>query len=162
MDQLKRVWKEVAPQAEFMGSFLNENIDAWYQNEEMLARILSLAAGIAILLSCLGLFAVALMVIEQRTKEIGIRKVMGAGIANLIIVLSQDFVKLVLISLTIAIPLAWFSMKSWLDHYSERVEISVWVFVTVGLGALFIALATVSFQTLKAALVNPIKSLKSE
>lgn len=162
MDRLKRVWKEVAPQSEFMGSFLNENIDAWYQNEEMLARILSLAAGIALLLSCLGLFAIALMVIEQRTKEIGIRKVMGAGIPNLIIVLSQDFVKLVLISLAIAIPLAWFAMKTWLDHYSERVAISAWVFVAVGLTALFIALVTVSFQTLKAALVNPIKSLKSE
>lgn len=162
MDRLKSVWKEVAPQAEFMGSFLNENIDAWYQNEEMLSRILSLAAGIAILLSCLGLFAIALMVIEQRTKEIGIRKVMGAGITNLILVLSQDFVKPVLLALTIAIPLAWFGMKSWLDHYPERVAISAWVFVWVGLGTLGIALATVSFQTLKAALVNPIKSLKSE
>ncbi|RDB07479.1 ABC transporter permease [Runella aurantiaca] len=162
MDRLKSVWKEVAPQSEFMGSFLNENIDAWYQNEEMLTRVLSLAASIAILLSCMGLFAVALMIIEQRTKEIGIRKVMGAGIPNLIIVLSQDFVKLVLISLAIAIPLAWFGMKSWLDNYSVRVEISVWVFVAVGFAAILIALATVSFQTIKAALVNPIKSLKSE
>ncbi|WP_428656350.1 ABC transporter permease [Runella sp.] len=162
MDRLKKVWKEVAPQSEFIGSFLNENIDNWYQDEEMLSRITGLSAGIAILLSCLGLFAVALMVIEQRTKEIGIRKVMGAGIPNLIMVLSQDFVKLVLIALTIAIPLAWFGMKSWLDSYPERVEISVWVFLMVGLVSILIALATVSFQTVKAALVNPIKSLKSE
>ncbi len=162
MDQLKNIWKEVAPQSEFMGTFLDENINAWYQNEEMLTRVFSLAAGIAILLSCLGLFAIALMVIEQRTKEIGIRKVMGAGISNLIFVLSQDFVKLVLIALAIAIPLAWFGMKSWLDNYPVRVEISLWVFVGVGIAAVLIALATVSFQTIKAALVNPIKSLKSE
>ena len=102
------------------------------------------------------------MLIEQRTKEIGILKVMGAGIPNLIMVLSQDFVKLVLIALAIAIPLAWFGMKSWLESYPERVEISLWVFVTVGIVAVLIALATVSFQTIKAALVNPIKSLKSE
>jgi len=114
------------------------------------------------LLSCLGLFAVALLVIEQRTKEIGIRKVLGAGLPNLVIVLSKDFIKLVLIALAITIPLAWFSMQQWLNSYAYRIEISAWVFVSVGISAIAIAFATVSFQTLKAALMNPVKSLKSE
>ncbi len=162
MDRLKRVWKEVAPESEFMGTFLDKNVDEWYENEEMMSQVFSLAAVIAILLSCLGLFAVALLVIEQRTKEIGIRKVMGASLPNLLIVLSKDFVKLVVIALVITIPIAWFAMQKWLNNYSHRIEISMWVFVGVGLGAIAIALATVSFQTLKAALTNPINSLKTE
>ncbi|MCK8493427.1 permease prefix domain 2-containing transporter [Spirosoma sp. RP8] len=162
MDKLKSVWNEVAPQAEFMGSFLDENVDAWYQNEEMLSRLFSLASGIAILLSCLGLFAIALMAIEQRTKEIGIRKVMGASIPSLVVVLSQDFVKLVIIALAISTPIAWLGMQSWLTNYTEHVAISVWVFVLVGLGAVLIALATISIHSVKAALMNPVKSLRSE
>lgn len=162
MDKLKNVWKEVAPQAEFMGTFLDENVDEWYQDEEMMSRVFSLAAVIAGLLSCLGLFAVALLVIEQRTKEIGIRKVLGASLPNLVVVLSKDFIKLVLIALAITIPLAWFAMQQWLNSYAYRIEISAWVFVSVGAAAIAIALATVSFQTLKAAFTNPVKSLKTE
>jgi putative ABC transport system permease protein len=162
MEKLKTVWQEVAPQSEFIGTFMDANVNAWYQNEEQMAQICSLASGIAILLSCLGLFAVAMMVIEQRTKEIGIRKVMGASIPNIIVVLSRDFVKLVVIALFIAIPVSWFLMNMWLDNYLERIQISLWVFAGVGLSAILIALATVSFQTIKAALVNPVKSLRSE
>ncbi|MFC5409498.1 ABC transporter permease [Larkinella bovis] len=162
MEKLKTAWQEVAPQSEFLATYLDENVDAWYQNEERMAQICSLASGVAILLSCLGLFAVARMVIEQRTKEIGIRKVMGASIPNIIVVLSRDFVKLVLISLLIAMPLAWLLMTTWLSNYRERIPISLWVFTGVGLAAILIALATVSFQTIKAALVNPVKSLRSE
>ncbi len=162
MDKLKQVWKEVAPQSEFMGSFLDENVAAWYQNEEQLSQIFGLASGVAILLSCIGLFAIALLVIEQRTKEIGIRKVMGASVPGVVLLLSRDFVQLVLIALAIAIPLAWFGMQKWLENYAYRIEISGWVFVGVGLTAILIALASVSFQTIKAALMNPVKSLRSE
>ncbi|MGA0555700.1 FtsX-like permease family protein [Larkinella sp. VNQ87] len=162
MDKLKLLWREVAPQSEFMGTFLDDNVNAWYQDEERFTQICSLAAGIAILLSCVGLFAIALMMIEQRTKEIGIRKVMGASVSSIILVLSRDFVKLVLIALLIALPLAWFGMNLWLDNYRERVTISLWLLGGVGLGAVLIALATVSFQTVKAALANPVKSLRSE
>ena len=160
--KLKNVWAEVAPQSEFMGSFLDENVDAWYQNEEQLSKILSLASGIAILLSCIGLFAIALLMIEQRTKEIGIRKVMGASIPGIVFLLSRDFVKLVLIALAIAVPLAWFGMQQWLDNYAYRIDISPWVFVLVGVAAILIALITVSFQSMKAALMNPVKSLRNE
>lgn len=162
MDKLKAVWKEVAPKSEFIGSFMDENTNAWYKDEEQLSKIFSLASSIAILLSCLGLFAVALMVIEQRTKEIGVRKVLGASIPNIVFILSQDFVKLVILAIVIATPLAWFFMQKWLDGYSYRIEISAWVFILVGLAAIFIALATVSFHSIKAALMNPVKSLRSE
>ncbi|MFD2571389.1 ABC transporter permease [Spirosoma soli] len=160
--KLKQIWSEVAPQSEFIGSFLDENVDDWYQNEEQLSQIFSLAASIAILLSCIGLFAVALLVIEQRTKEIGIRKVMGASIPGIIFTLSRDFIKLVLIALAIAVPLAWFGMQKWLDNYPQRIEINGWVFVGVSVAAILVALATVSFQSIKAALMNPVKSLRSE
>ncbi|MCX6216994.1 ABC transporter permease [Spirosoma sp.] len=162
MDKLKAVWKEVAPRSEFIGSFLDENTNAWYKDEEKLSQLFTLASGIAILLSCLGLFAVALMVIEQRTKEIGVRKVLGASIPNIVFILSQDFVRLVVLAIVIATPPAWFFMQKWLDSYSYRIEISVWVFILVGLAAIFIALVTVSFHSIKAALMNPVKSLRTE
>jgi len=162
MDKLKDVWKEVAPQAEFIASYMDENTDSWYKEEERLSQIFSLASGIAILLSCLGLFAVALMVIEQRTKEIGVRKVLGASIPSIVYTLSEDFVKMVILSILIATPLSWFFMQKWLDNYSYRIDISIWVFVLVGFSAIVIALVTVSFQSIKAALMNPVKSLKSE
>ncbi|GAB3548311.1 ABC transporter permease [Spirosoma fluminis] len=162
MEKLKQVWTEIAPQSEFIASFLDENVDAWYDNEEQLSRILSLASSIAILLSCIGLFAIALLMIQQRTKEIGIRKVMGASIPGIVLLLSRDFVRLVLIALCIAVPLAWFGMQKWLDNYSQRIVVSPWVFVAVGLSAVLIALITISFQSIRAALMNPIKSLRSE
>ena len=162
MDKLHKVWREVAPASEFMATFLDENVNNWYQNEEMLTRIFSLAATITIVLSCLGLFAMALLVIEQRTKEIGIRKVMGASLANVVFLLSRDFVKLVLIALLIAMPLAWFGMQQWLNQYAYRIEISMLIFAGVALAAILIALATVSYQSLKAALMNPVESLRSE
>lgn len=162
MEKLKQAWAEVAPQSAFLGSFLDENIDAWYQNEERLSQVLSLASGIAILLSCIGLFAIALLLIEQRTKEIGIRKVMGASVPGIVLLLSRDFIRLVLIALCIAIPAAWFGMQQWLNSYAHRIIISPWVFVLVGLSAILIALLTVSFQSIKAALTNPVKSLRSE
>ncbi|WP_225975198.1 FtsX-like permease family protein [Anseongella ginsenosidimutans] len=162
MDKLKQAWKEAAPRSEFLGSFLNENIDAQYRDEERLSQVFGFASGIAILLSCLGLFAVALMVIEQRTKEIGVRKVLGASIPGIIMVLSHDFMKLVLAALLIAIPAAWFFMQQWLNNYPYRVEMSLGVFVLTSLAILLIALLTISFQSIRAALMNPVRSLRSE
>lgn len=162
MENLKKEWNQVAPQSEFIGSFLNENVDAWYQDEEQLSQVLSLASGVAIVLSAIGLFAIAMLMIEQRTKEIGIRKVMGASIPGIAMLLSRDFIKLVVIALCIAVPVAWWGMQIWLDNYPHRIVISPWIFVIVGMAAILIAMATVSFQTVKAALMNPVKSLKSE
>ncbi|QHT72164.1 FtsX-like permease family protein [Rhodocytophaga rosea] len=162
LDKLQHAWKEVAPQSEFIGTFLDENVNEWYREEEMLSQIFSLASGVAILLSCVGLFAMALLVTEQRTKEIGIRKVLGAGVPSLILLLSKDFIKLVLIALCMALPLAWFMMKQWLNEYPYRIEISLWIFVAVALAALLITFLTIGFQSMKAAFMNPVKSLRSE
>ncbi|GGM79240.1 ABC transporter permease [Dyadobacter beijingensis] len=162
MEKLKNVWKEITPESEFIGSFIDENTNAWYKEEERLSQIFSLASAVAVILSCLGLFAVALIVMEQRTKEIGVRKVLGASIASLVFVLSKDFVKLVLISILIATPAAWYFMQLWLDNYPYRIEINPLVFVAVGAAAMLVAIATVSFQSIKAALMNPVKSLRSE
>ncbi len=162
MNKIQHVWQKVVPQAEFMGSFLTENLDAWYRGEERLLKIFTIASALAILLSSLGLFAVAVLMMQQRIKEVGIRKVLGASIPSIIVVLSKDFVQLVLAALVVAIPLAWYLMRTWLSSYPYRVELSAWVFLGVGMGAVLIALATVSFQTIKAALTNPVKSLKSE
>jgi len=162
MDKLAGAWKEVAPQTEFMGSFLDQNVNAWYETEERLSQMFSLAAGITIVLSCLGLFAVALLLTEQRTKEIGIRKVLGASVPSIIVAVSRGFVKLVLIALGIALPLAWFGLRQWLAHYTVRTEISPWLFAGVGAAALLTALGTVSFHSVKAALANPVKALRSE
>ena len=162
MDKLKTVWNEIAPETEFKGSFMDENTNNWYKEEQRLSRIFSLAAAVAILLSCLGLFAVALIVIAQRTKEIGVRKVLGATIPHLVYVLCLDFVKLVIIATLLASPLAWFFMQKWLDNYPYRIEINPLIFAAVGLLAVLVAVLTVSFQSIKAALMNPVKSLRSE
>lgn len=162
MDKLKGIWKEITPESEFIGSFIDENTNNWYMEEQRLSQIFSLASAVAVILSCLGLFAVALIVMEQRTKEIGVRKVLGASIGSLVFVLSRDFVKLVLIAILISTPAAWYLMQLWLDHYPYRIEISPLVFVGVGLVAVLVAIATVSFQSIKAALMNPVKSLRSE
>jgi ABC-type antimicrobial peptide transport system permease subunit len=162
MEKMEAVMKEVAPGMAFMGSFVNENIDNLYREEAMESRLLGLSAGIAILLSCLGLFAVALLVMEQRTKEIGIRKVLGAGAGGIILSLSKNFLKLAAVALAIALPLAWLLTRQWLENYPVRTELSPWLFARVGIGVLLMVLGTVSFQSIKAALANPVNSLRSE
>ncbi|MBC8151632.1 MAG: FtsX-like permease family protein, partial [Bacteroidetes bacterium] len=148
--------------SEFQGSFLDENTDRWYRKEEKLSQMYTLAAGIAIVLSCMGLFAIALLTIQQRTKEIGVRKVLGASVGSIVALLSKDFLKLVLIAIVIASPIAWYAMNQWLKDFAYKIDIEWWVFAGAGLLAVSIALLTVSFQSVKAALMNPVKSLRSE
>ncbi|WP_019987665.1 ABC transporter permease [Rudanella lutea] len=162
MDQLKGLWREMAPTAAFQASFVNENTNRWYVREERFATIFQLAAGLTILLSCMGLFAIALLSIEQRTKEIGVRKVLGASVPGLVALISKDFLKLVLIAVVIAAPVAWYAMNAWLQDFAYKIDIEWWVFAGAGLLALVIAFVTVSFQSVKAALMNPVKSLRAE
>lgn len=162
VDIVKSAWKTVAPKQEFIGSFLDENTERWYRKEKRLATIFSSAAGIAILLSCLGLFSIALISIQQRTKEIGVRKVLGASIPSIVALLCKDFLKLVVIAIVIASPVAWYAMNKWLDDFAYKIDIAWWVFALAGLLAIGIAILTVSFQSIKAALMNPVKSLRSE
>ena len=162
MAVLKKAWEEVAPKSEFAGSFLDENTNRQYQSEEQMAKLFITAAGLAIILSCMGLFAIAIMIMAQRIKEIGVRKVLGASVSSIVILLSKDFLKLVLIGIVIASPLAWWLMSQWLKEYAFKIELEWWMFAVAGLLAILIALITVSFQSIKAALTNPVSSLRSE
>lgn len=162
MQNLYLAWEKVTSGSEFNASFLDENLQAWYEAEKTLSTIFGLASAIAIFLSCMGLFAISLLVIESRTKEIGIRKVMGASINTVVTMISFQFLKLVLLSLLIALPIAWFASQSWLENYEHQVQISPFTFILVGIVVVLVALFTVSYHTIKAATANPVKSLRTE
>ncbi|MEX8548728.1 MAG: ABC transporter permease [Mucilaginibacter sp.] len=155
------VVKEMQSQP-FIYSFMDEDFDHLYQSEQRTGKLFISFAFFAILIACLGLFGLITYAAEQRTKEIGIRKVLGATVTNVTALLSKDFIKLVFIAILIAAPIAWFAMNKWLQSFAYRTNISWWVFAIAAAIALFIALATVSFQAVKAALANPVKSLRSE
>jgi len=133
-----------------------------YADVHRTGSIFTCFAVLAIIIGCLGLFALSAFMAEQRSKEIGVRKVLGATVGSITALLSIDFVKLVLLAIVIASPLAWWAMNKWLEDFAYKTSIEWWVFVVAGLFAVFIALSTVSFQSIKAALVNPVKSLRSE
>ncbi len=146
----------------FIYSFMDEDFDHLYRSEQRTGKLFITFAFFAILIACLGLFGLITYAAEQRTKEIGIRKVLGATVANVTAMLSKDFIKLVFIAIIIASPVAWFAMNKWLQGFAYRTNIGWWVFASAALIAVVIALATVSFQAIKAALANPVKSLRSE
>jgi putative ABC transport system permease protein len=156
------VFKKYNPTAPFQSTFVDEEFARKFGNEKRVGTLAAFFAALAIFISCLGLFGLASFVAEQRTKEIGIRKVLGASVMNLWRMLSKDFVVLVIVSCLIAVPLAWYELSNWLQDYEYRTEISWWIFALSGFGALIITLLTVSFQAIKAALMNPVKSLRSE
>ena len=145
-----------------VGEFLDQEVQKQYETEITLSKIINSFTIMAILISCLGLFGLASFVAEQRKKEIGVRKVLGASVFNLWQMLSKEFALLVSISCLIAIPLAWYYLNNWLQQYDYRTNISLWVFLISGIGALLITLLTVSFQAIKAAIANPVKSLRTE
>lgn len=150
------------PDLPFSFSFLDERVNNTYQAEQKTGRILAIFAGLTIFVSCLGLFGLATFMACQRIKEIGIRKVLGASSAGVVALLSRDFIKLVLIAVVIAVPVAFYAMEKWLQGFAYRIAIDWWIFVLAGALAVMIALLTVSFQSVKAALVNPARSLRSE
>jgi len=163
LSQLKNTWKDVSPNQQLNYSFMNDDFDAIYRAEQRVGQIAVSFTLLAIIIACLGLFGLAAYSAEQRTKEIGIRKVLGASISNIVQMLSKDFIKLVLIAIVPASVLAcWFMQKWFLQGFAYRQDISWWVVAVAGLGAIFIAFVTVSFQAVKAAVTNPVKSLKSE
>ncbi len=162
MEKVKSYWNKQLPGKEFKGSFLDENTDRWFKKEQQLSVIYSIAAAIAIIISCMGLFAIALLMIEQRIKEIGVRKSLGASVHGIVTLLSSDFIKLVLIAIVIASPIAWYAMYNWLKDFAYHISIQWWVFALTGLLAIIIALLTISYQSIRAALMNPVRSLRSE
>ena len=162
LNKIEAVFKKYAPAEPFDYKFADQEYAQKFGNEERIGTLASFFAGLAIFISCLGLFGLASFVAEQRKKEIGVRKVLGASTYTLWQMLSKEFAWLVIISCFIATPLAWYYLNGWLQQYNYRTSISVWVFVASGVGALVITLITVSFQAIKAALANPVKSLRSE
>jgi len=155
-------WKEFLPQQTIRFTFLDESFAGMYANVQRMGTIFSYFAVLAIVIACLGLFGLAAFTTEQRTKEIGIRKVLGASVAGIVRMLSSDFVKLVLISILIASPIAWWAMGKWLEDFAYRIDIQWWVFAVAGLAAVLIALLTVSWQAVRAAVANPVDSLRNE
>ena len=162
INHIKSTWKQIAPNEPFSFSFLNEEFDNMYRSEQRSGKIFISFAVLAILIACLGLFGLAAYAAEQRTKEIGIRKVLGATVSNIVSMLSKDFLKLVLIASLIAFPVAWWFMNKWLQDFAYRIHIEWWVFVLAAFVSIFIAIITVSFQAVKAALTNPVKNLRTE
>jgi len=159
---IERVWKERVAYRPFSYHFLDEDFNRLYKTEQQTAELFALFVGTAIALACLGLFALAAFTTVQRTKEIGIRKILGANVASIIALVSKDFLRLVLIAIVIASPLAWLTGSRWLQQFAYRINFSWWVFAVAGMIAIAIALATVSFQAIRAAVANPVKSLRSE
>lgn len=159
---MEQVWQRNVSGEPFEYAFLDEDFQKTYKDDRQMATLIGSFTGIAILISCLGLFGLATFAAEQRTKEIGIRKVLGASVAGITGLLTKDFLKLVLIAIVIACPLAWWMMQKWLDDFAYSIEMQWWMFALAGLVALVIAFLTVSFQSVRAALSNPVKSLRSE
>jgi putative ABC transport system permease protein len=161
-EQIKAKWVAFSPNHEFNYSFMDKDFDKIYSVEQRTGQIAVSFTSLAIIIACLGLFGLAAYAAEQRTKEIGIRKVLGASVSTIVGLLSKDFVKLVLIAIVIAVPAAWYFMHQWLQGFAYHQNVQWWIVVVAGLGAILIAFATISFQSIRAALTNPVKSLRSE
>jgi putative ABC transport system permease protein len=142
--------------------FLDDDFDRQYRAEEQLNRIFTLFTGLGILIACLGLFGVVAFLAEQRTKEIGVRKVLGATVTNIVTLLIKEFIFLVVLAGVIATPIAWVAMQRWLQNFAYRIDLEWWIFLGASLIALTIALGTISFQAIKAAVADPVKSLRYE
>lgn len=162
LPQLDQAWAQLVPGIPFEHSFLDENLQRQYESEANLANIIKAFTLIAILISCLGLFGLSAFTAEQRNKEIGIRKVLGASVENLAGMLAKDFLQLAILAVVVALPLAWYAMHKWLADFAYRTSIEWWMFALAGAIALAVAFLTVSFQSVKAALANPMDSLRSE
>lgn len=160
--QLEKTWKEVIPNTPFESAFLSDSVAKQYEEDARTSLILIIATGLAILISCLGLYGLSIYVAERRVKEIGIRKVMGASVTGIVALLSKEFIKLVGIAFVIAVPLGYFAMDKWLLGFAYKIELNAFVFVLAGLISLVIAWLTVSFESIKAAISNPVKSLRNE
>ena len=159
---VEATWNKILPSKPFTYSFLDEDVATQYQTEERWGRIVTLSALFAILIACLGLFGLATLSVARRTKEIGIRKVLGASASGMMVLIAREFVVLVGLATIVAAPLAYFGMTRWLETFAFRIDLSWPIFFIAGLAALGIALATVSYQAIRAATANPVKALRYE
>jgi len=162
LERVKAEFKKLYPDDNIEINFFDEKIAAFYKHEHDISHLLNWSAGLCIFISCLGLFGLVIYTINTRTKEIGVRKVLGASVAQIVALLSKDLVSLVMVAFIIAAPLAWLAMNKWLQNFVYRTQISWWVFVVCGTGMLLIALFVLSIRAIGAAIANPIKSLRTE
>jgi ABC-type antimicrobial peptide transport system permease subunit len=162
MATIRKAMAVVEPQQDFNGSFVDENINNWYSDEQIMSLLFSLAAGIAIIISCTGLLAMVLLVIQQRVKEIGVRKVLGASVGNISFSIAKDFLQLVGLAVLIATPVSWLAMQKWLNGFPYRINIQFWMFLIVALLAFVLSSLTIGIHTIRAARQNPVKALRSE
>jgi len=160
--QIKKKYEAFFPGNLFDYNFLDETFNRQYENDQLFGKAFGIFAGLAIFVACLGLLGLTMFATIQRTKEIGVRKVLGASVSNIVLLLSKSFLKLILLSAIVAFPLAWWAMDTWLQDFAFRVNMSWWIFILAGASALLIALTTISFQAIKAAIANPVKSLRTE
>src|SRR6266487_756745 len=162
LQSVKTIWEQTYPDFVYEYRFLDDKVESFYKQENQLSQLYKIFAAIAIFLSCLGLYGLASFMVVQRIKEVGIRKVLGATAGNIVYLFSKEFIILIAIAFAIATPIAWYYMHQWLQDYSYRINISWWLFAAGGLVAIIIALATISFQAIKSAVANPVKSLRTE
>jgi putative ABC transport system permease protein len=162
MQSIKKIWEQTFPNYVYEYRFLDDKIASFYKQENQLAQLYKIFAAIAIFLSCLGLYGLASFMAVQRIKEVGIRKVLGATTSNIVYLFSKEFIILISIAFVISVPIAWYFMHGWLQDYAYRIDLGWWVFMVGGLASVLIALVTISFQAIKAAVANPVESLRSE
>jgi ABC-type antimicrobial peptide transport system permease subunit len=162
LSSIEKVFKDIYPRNDFNYRVIDECIPLFYDAEQKTSKLILATTVITVFISCIGLFGLIMFTTRRRTKEIGIRKVIGASVTDIVALLTKDFVVLVFLATLTASPIAWFFMNKWLEHFAYRINISWWIFLLAGMLAMFIALATVSFQSIKAATANPVKSLRSE
>jgi ABC-type antimicrobial peptide transport system permease subunit len=162
LQNIEALYKKFNPAYLFTYSFLDDSYQAQYVSEQRVSVLAQYFAGLAILISCLGLFGLATFNAEVRTKEIGIRKVLGASVENVVLLLSKDFLRLIVLAILIAFPLAWWALNGWLNGFAYHISISPWLFVIAGVAILLVAFLTLSYQSVKTAIMNPIRSLRTE
>ena len=162
INSIEQIWNDVAPGQPFTYRFMDESFNTTFEAEQRLGKIFMVFTILSILIACLGLFGLAAFNAQKRTKEIGVRKVLGASVGQITYKLTVDFLKLVGVSILVSIPMGWYVMNKWLEDFSYRIEIGWWVFVLAAFLAVTIAIITVSYQSIKAAIVNPVKSLRTE
>jgi putative ABC transport system permease protein len=162
MAQIEASWHKTFPGNPFDAFFLDESFNEQYKADQQFGYLIGFFSGLAILIACMGLFGLASFTIAQRTKEIGVRKVLGASISSIFVILSKDFLKLIALASLVAWPLTYWSIGQWLQNYEYRIDLNIWLLVLPSILVILIALLTISFQTIKAARANPVSSLRSE
>jgi ABC-type antimicrobial peptide transport system permease subunit len=162
MEGLEKLCRKLNPDFPFQYSFMDEQYGQMYTSEEVVGKLSHVFAGLAIVISCMGLLGLAMFAAEQRRKELSIRKILGASISTIIRRFSNDFIKLVLLALVVAIPLSWLAMTSWLEDFAYSVELSWWIFILAGITAIALTFVTISVQAIMTALENPAKNLRAE